>query len=156
MAKLTRRDLVLAYLQRHANRWVAGMELMNDEVGGIRAGARIFELKRLGYAIERRSSARSSVDEYRLVVDGDAGATTPAVEPRKATPAASAIRSVRVARTGAHAACGEHVRVAGIRGRLCVPRGANREETIREALALNGVRDADVHDNYWIAPERVP
>jgi hypothetical protein len=151
----TRRDLVLAYLQRHAGQWVAGMELMNAEVGGIRAGARVFELRRLGYTIERRSSRRSAVDEYRLVVDGDAGPPTTAPETRKPLRVASAIQSVKVPRTGAHAACAEHVRVTGVRGRLCVPRGADREQTIAEALALNGIPNADVRHDHWMAPERV-
>ena len=65
---MTRKQAVLAYLQAHPNQWVAGMELMNAEVGGTRAGARIMELRQEGYEIERRSSERSAVHEYRLVV----------------------------------------------------------------------------------------
>lgn len=63
----TRKELVLDYLQERAYQWVPGMELMNQYVGGTRAGARIFELRQEGYAIERRTSSRSAVDEYRYV-----------------------------------------------------------------------------------------
>ena len=65
---MTRKQAVLAYLQARPNQWVAGMELMNAEVGGTRAGGRIHELRQEGYEIERRSSERSAVHEYRLVV----------------------------------------------------------------------------------------
>lgn len=64
---MTRRQAVLRYLQAHANSWVAGMEIMNAEVGGTRAGGRILELRREGYVIERRPSKYSAVHEYRLV-----------------------------------------------------------------------------------------
>jgi len=63
----TRKELVLDYLQARAGQWVPGLELMNQFVGGTRASARIFELRREGYNIERRTSQRSAVDEYRYV-----------------------------------------------------------------------------------------
>jgi hypothetical protein len=63
----TRKQLVLIYLQTRANHWVPGMELMNQYVGGTRASARIHELRREGHTIERRTSNRSAVDEYRYV-----------------------------------------------------------------------------------------
>lgn len=65
----TRKQLVYDYLRARANEWVPGLELMNAEVGGIRAGARIYELRQEGVQIERRSSKRSEVDEYRLVME---------------------------------------------------------------------------------------
>ena len=64
---MTRRDAVLRYLQARANQWTPGMELMNAEVGGTRAGGRIHELREMGYIIEARPSKRSAVFEYRLV-----------------------------------------------------------------------------------------
>ena len=64
---MTRKEAVLRYLQAHANHWTPGMELMNAEVGGTRAGGRIHELRKEGWVIERRLSKRSAVHEYRLV-----------------------------------------------------------------------------------------
>jgi len=66
--KPTRKQLTLIYLQRFAGQWVPGLELMNAEVGGIRAGARIFELRREGWPIEERRDPqhRSAVSQYRL------------------------------------------------------------------------------------------
>ena len=64
---MTRREAVLRYLQAHANTWIPGLELMNAEVGGTRAGGRIHELREMGYVIEARPSKRSAVFEYRLV-----------------------------------------------------------------------------------------
>ena len=64
---MTRKQAVLRYLQAHANSWVAGMELMNAEVGGTRAGGRIHELRKEGWVIENRPSKYSAVHEYKLV-----------------------------------------------------------------------------------------
>jgi len=64
---VTRKEAVLRYLQARPNQWVAGMELMNAEVGGTRAGGRIHELRLEGHHIERRASRRSAVHEYRYV-----------------------------------------------------------------------------------------
>lgn len=65
----TRKQLVLEYLQARPNEWVPGLELMNAQVGGLRAGARMFELTEDGYDIQSRSSKTSDVYEYMLVVD---------------------------------------------------------------------------------------
>ena len=64
---MTRREAVLRYLQAHANSWVPGMELMNAEVGGTRAGGRIEELRKAGHNIKSRPSKRSAVWEYMYV-----------------------------------------------------------------------------------------
>ena len=64
---MTRKEAVLRYLQAHANTWVAGMELMNAEVGGIRAGARMEQLRKDGHNIKSRPSKHSAVWEYMLV-----------------------------------------------------------------------------------------
>lgn len=64
---LTRKEATLRYLTAHANQWVPGLELMNQYVGGLRAGARIYELRKDGYDIQSRTSRTSDVDEYRLV-----------------------------------------------------------------------------------------
>lgn len=45
--------------------WLSGNALA--DVSGWRFGGRIHELRQAGYVIERRSSKRSAVDEYRLV-----------------------------------------------------------------------------------------
>lgn len=66
---MTRREAVLRYLQARPNQWTPGLELMNAEVGGTRAGGRIHELRLQGHQIERRPSERSAVWEYRLVVE---------------------------------------------------------------------------------------
>lgn len=70
-APLTRRQRVLQRLQATPGVWVPGMELMNAQVGGTRAGGRIFELRREGYTIEERRDPehRSAVSQYRLVED---------------------------------------------------------------------------------------
>jgi hypothetical protein len=65
---MTRKEAVLRYLRARPNQWVPGMELMNADVGGTRAGARIFDLREDGHEIENRPSKRSAVYEYRLVV----------------------------------------------------------------------------------------
>lgn len=67
LGKKTRKELVLDYLTAHKREWVPGLDLMNQYVGGLRAGARIFELRKEGYEIERRTSKTSDVDDYRLV-----------------------------------------------------------------------------------------
>ena len=64
---MTRRAAVLVYLQARANQWTPGMELMNAEVGGTRAGGRIEELRKAGHNIQSRPSKRSAVWEYMLV-----------------------------------------------------------------------------------------
>lgn len=65
----TRKQLVLEYLRARPNQWVPGLELMNAQVGGLRAGARIYDLRREGYKIETGPDPRSDVDRYRLLVD---------------------------------------------------------------------------------------
>lgn len=67
MPKTTRADLILAYLGRYRGQWVSGIKLANEFIGGLRYGARIFELRKQGFAIEARPSKTSSVYEYRLV-----------------------------------------------------------------------------------------
>lgn len=66
---MTRRQAVLRYLQARPNIYVPGMELMNAEVGGTRAGARMEELKKEGHDIRSRPSKRSAVWEYMLRVE---------------------------------------------------------------------------------------
>jgi biotin operon repressor len=55
----------LARLRQANGAWISGNALA--EVSGWRFGGRIHELRQMGYTIERRSSKRSAVDEYRLV-----------------------------------------------------------------------------------------
>jgi hypothetical protein len=58
----------LARLRAAHGQWVPGLALAMPDTGGLRFGGRIHELRHdFGYTIERRSSKRSSVDEYRLV-----------------------------------------------------------------------------------------
>lgn len=63
---LTRKEATLSYLSKREGQWVPGLELMNERVGGLRAGARIYELRKEGYQIDKRPSKTSDVDEYRL------------------------------------------------------------------------------------------
>lgn len=65
--RTTRSQLVLAYLNRYRGQWVSGIKLANEFIGGLRYGARIFDLRKEGYTIEARPSKTSSVYEYRLV-----------------------------------------------------------------------------------------
>lgn len=59
---------VLDELRLYAGGWVRGTELA--AVGGFRFGARIHELRQMGYHIEARSDPTSAVDMYRLVPEG--------------------------------------------------------------------------------------
>jgi hypothetical protein len=58
---------VLERLRAAESGWVRGLDLAAPDVGGLRFGGRIHELRAMGYVIERRSDPRSSVDQYRLV-----------------------------------------------------------------------------------------
>lgn len=58
---------VLARLRVANGNWVPGMALAMPDTGGLRFGGRIHELRQMGFTIERRSSKRSAVDEYRLI-----------------------------------------------------------------------------------------
>jgi hypothetical protein len=55
----------LARLRAAEGAWISGNALA-DAVGW-RYGARLYELRAAGFVIERRSSKRSAVDEYRIV-----------------------------------------------------------------------------------------
>ena len=65
----TRKQLVLEYLQARPNQWVSGLDLMNKWVGGMRAGARMLELRKEGHDIRSRPSKTSDVHEYVLIVE---------------------------------------------------------------------------------------
>jgi biotin operon repressor len=57
---------VLDRLRAADGAWVSGNRLA--DVGGYRFGGRLYELRQMGYTIERRSAPNgSAVDEYRLV-----------------------------------------------------------------------------------------
>jgi biotin operon repressor len=57
---------VLARLVMADGQWISGNELARAV--GWRYGARVYELRQLGYTIERRSAPNGSpVDEYRIV-----------------------------------------------------------------------------------------
>lgn len=58
---------VLARLRAADGQWVPGVALAMPDTGGLRFGGRIHELRQMGYRIERQSSKRSAVDEYRLI-----------------------------------------------------------------------------------------
>jgi hypothetical protein len=64
--RMTAKQRVLLRLAEAEGGWVWGVTLA--DVGGYRFGARIYELRHEdGYVIERRTSPRSAVDQYRLV-----------------------------------------------------------------------------------------
>lgn len=69
MAKQTNADRVLGLLTEAGGAWVRGAELLHPAVGGSRFGARILELRKRGYNIERRSDPKSALHQYRLVSD---------------------------------------------------------------------------------------
>lgn len=60
---------VLGRLRAAEGGWVRGLDLAAPDVGGLRFGGRIHELRQMGYEIERRSdpSGKSAVDQYRLI-----------------------------------------------------------------------------------------
>ena len=64
---MTAAQRVLARLMASEGQWVAGRELFGPDVGGIRYTARIFDLRRDGWVIEKRPDPRSSVPQWRLV-----------------------------------------------------------------------------------------
>lgn len=72
----TQADRVLELLREAGGSWVRGAELLHPAVGGSRFGARILELRKRGYNIERRSDPKSAIHQYRLVSDN---ATAPTV-----------------------------------------------------------------------------
>ena len=61
---------VLERLRAAESGWVRGLDLSHPDVGGLRFGGRIHELRKMGYQIERRSDAsgKSAVDQYRLII----------------------------------------------------------------------------------------
>lgn len=65
----TQADKVLDLLREAGGAWVRGAELLHPAVGGSRFGARILELRKRGYAIERRTDPKSAIHQYRLVAD---------------------------------------------------------------------------------------
>lgn len=69
MIRPTRRNRVLNALRERRGEWVPGMQIMNAEVGGTRAGGRIHELIAEGHVIESRPdpTGQSAVWQYRYV-----------------------------------------------------------------------------------------
>lgn len=64
MKPTTKRALLL--LRAADGGWVSGNRL--GEVAGWRFGGRLYELRQMGYTIERRSAPNgNSTDEYRLI-----------------------------------------------------------------------------------------
>jgi biotin operon repressor len=65
---MSNRDIAYNVLRDHANEWVSGNTLVAAGAG-YRFSARIYELRKAGHVIEeRKSTGRSAVHEYRLVV----------------------------------------------------------------------------------------
>lgn len=60
---------VLQRLRAAEGGWVRGLDLAAPDVGGLRFGGRLHELRQMGYQIDRRSdpSRKTAVDQYRLV-----------------------------------------------------------------------------------------
>lgn len=60
---------VLQQLRLYSGGWVRGVELARPDVGGLRFGGRIHELRQLGYDIEDKPdpSGKTRVHLYRLV-----------------------------------------------------------------------------------------
>ena len=65
----TQADRVLETLRGADGAWVRGAELLHPAVGGSRFGARILELRKRGYKIERRTDPKSAIHQYRLSSD---------------------------------------------------------------------------------------
>ena len=65
----TRKEQVLVYLQERKGEWVDGTDIMNEQVGGQRGGARIFDLRDDGYLIQARRHPDPERDiwQYRLM-----------------------------------------------------------------------------------------
>ena len=62
---------VLARLRAADGAWVRGLDLAAPDVGGLRFGGRVHELRQMGYAIEDRPdpSGRTRVWQYRYVTE---------------------------------------------------------------------------------------
>lgn len=60
---------VLARLRAAEGAWVRGIDLAHPDVGGLRFGGRIHELRQMGYVIEDRPdpSGKTRVHVYRLI-----------------------------------------------------------------------------------------
>lgn len=58
---------VIAYLQARQGEWVTNVELAHKDVGGLRFGGRIFELRAHGWIIEDQRPERGGVWRYRLI-----------------------------------------------------------------------------------------
>lgn len=66
---MTRKELVLNYLQARKGQWVDGPQLANPEVGGSEGLRRFRELRAEGYPVEERRhpNSKRAVRQYRLI-----------------------------------------------------------------------------------------
>lgn len=62
---------VLARLRAAEGGWVRGIDLAHPDVGGLRFGGRVHELRAMGHVIEDRPdpSGKTRVHQYRLVTE---------------------------------------------------------------------------------------
>ncbi len=62
-------ERVLARLRAADSGWVRGIDLAHPDVGGLRFGGRVHELRAMGHVIEDRPdpSGKTRVHQYRLV-----------------------------------------------------------------------------------------
>lgn len=62
---------VLERLRLANGAWVRGIDLAHPDVGGLRFGGRIHEIRRAGYRIEDRPdpSGKTAVHQYRYVAE---------------------------------------------------------------------------------------
>jgi len=68
---LSHKQLVYEMLERNANDWVDGMELLRPDVGGSEGARRLRELRADGHNIQRRLHPDQShgMWQYRLILD---------------------------------------------------------------------------------------
>lgn len=83
--RATNRDRILAALVAAGPRGVTNIDLM--QIGGVRAGARIDELRKLGHAIPDAVHEHDGVYRYTLVTP-ETATELPAVMPETFTPPA--------------------------------------------------------------------
>jgi len=90
LSDLTRKEQILEYLRSHKGEWVNGTDIMNEEVGGQRGGARIKDLRDDGYVIFSRKHPDPERDIWQYQIVEKPVVTTTPLRP-EATPRAAPV-----------------------------------------------------------------
>jgi len=130
LSDLTRKQQVLEYLLAHKGEWVNGTDIMNEEVGGQRGGARIKDLRDDGYVIFSRKHPDPERDIWQyMYAEPIPRATTPLRPEATPTPRSAPVDPGPRMIFGAHRLCGtcramrKSCNVCGGRGYVIAPPG---------------------------------